>query len=658
MHRSTRFVATLAVLLVLCCAPWVSTDARERPPRDPEPEDVCFLDSGLDPQVALSWREVRSDDDKASLKQPVLHLLAENRTRRTLQARLTLHPLGQRRAGRTDLGVELLPAGTAALIPVDLREVGFDLGRLRTSGSLRAFVQVFEEGRYAPFDAAERLDESFAPTVYFHGDVDELTGEPVTRVYGENVMRLAYDHGQPHNPLCTLTLTTGDDDGRGGGGKRDEPAIEMVIDPGMGAPQPDDDFVNPGNVGAPPGTRTFCFRIPVDTEDSGVGEDFWNQAGVQYFPASYAQVRIKRLPPGAALIVDDEYLDEDGCITFQDVSPSGWFVQLFSNASIPRTDEPDQRNQLRVRTASETVAGWSWCTDPAASDLDEQTLTLNANRRSNLLALATFSMMRFSDGVGNDILTIRDLACKDDPPNSCAGKIHPNHNRFKHAIAHEVGHDIVKGFLGSYPKPPGCQLNDMYNVNFGGDECVWDGSHALHSMEYSAGAVTEGFSQFFATAVWNRIDQQDGWFHYYKEDYKNGTVKEVDMESGSAGGQLAYLYNVCEPEGSNMDKQGLGTELDWARQLWDYLTNPGTIEDPPTRLELLEQMQLAYFSNAIEPAWDMGNFRSRIRSALGLIDADNCQNPGQCTDYLGRWDATELANGTYFDENCDCSGCP
>ena len=67
--------------------------------------------------------------------------------------------------------------------------------------------------------------------------------------------------------------------------------------------------------------------------------------------------------------------------------------------------------------------------------------------RANLLALATFSMMRFSDGVGNRSIKIKDLACKDDPPNSCAGKIHPNHNRFKNAISHEVGHDIVKWYI-------------------------------------------------------------------------------------------------------------------------------------------------------------------------------------------------------------------
>ncbi len=237
-----------------------------------------------------------------------------------------------------------------------------------------------------------------------------------------------------------------------------------------------------------------------------------------------------------------------------------------------------------------------------------------------------------------------DAACPSASDNSCnstfltienesisVAYIHPDHNDHKFAISHEMAHAVVQRFMGGYhPYKSG-----MYTLNTGAPECLFQAgdAHALHSDEWSSSALVEGFSQFYATAVWNDTSESDGAFHYYKDDYKEGTVQDVDMADGPLGGEDQYLRNVCP--GSDANKVGHGVELDWSRQLWDYRTLPGTA---PTNLELLEQFRLA-----VNPPFFYGwsNTNSWQRMLEAIQEFDDLYG----TTFLTRWDATDELNG-------------
>jgi hypothetical protein len=252
--------------------------------------------------------------------------------------------------------------------------------------------------------------------------------------------------------------------------------------------------------------------------------------------------------------------------------------------------------------------------------------------------------MRFSDGIEDQTLNAIDAACPSASDNSCystfltlenesipAAYIHPDHNDHKFAIAHEMAHGVVQQFMGgSHP-----HKGSMYSLNTGAPECVFQAgdAHALHSNEWSSSALTEGFAQFYATAVWNDTTETDGVFHYYKDDYKSGTVQDVDMADGPLGGEDTYLRNVCP--GSDASKVGHGVELDWSRQLWDYRTLPGAA---PTNLELLEQYQMA-----VNPPFFYGwsNTNSWQRMLEAIQEFDDLYG----TTFLTRWDATDDLNG-------------
>ena len=52
------------------------------------------------------------------------------------------------------------------------------------------------------------------------------------------------------------------------------------------------------------------------------------------------------------------------------------------------------------------------------------------------------------------------------------------------------------------------------------------------------------------------------------------------------GGRVWNGGTICEEP-----HDGFGVELDWARQLWGFTSDPGL---KPTRLQLMQQIQLAW----------------------------------------------------------------
>ena len=365
---------------------------------------------------------------------------------------------------------------------------------------------------------------------------------------------------------------------------------------------------------------TFCLRTQVSTTDSGIGEDYYTAAGSTLYVARYAQVRVTR---GDDTVVPTTYANGAGCISFESPYNTGFHVEMWSRARIPRTDDTDYHNTLEVQHSNGDPAYWHWYTSPGGNG-GAYYFETNQTRRSTLLGLASYALYRFSDGLVNKTFVVRDAACPQIPNNSCNSAdgsvvyIHPDHNDNKFAVAHEMGHAVVHRWINYHPSA-------SYSVNAGGAECTTpdDMSHALHSKEYQSGALTEGFAQFYAASVWNDQGQTGAWFHYYKDEYKGGSVQEVDVENGPTGGVTSYLENECS--GS---PDGRGVELDWMRALWDYRTNAGT---QPTRYQILRQLKNAVISGM----WSHTDAFYAFSAAV----ADYDQQYG--TSFSPRW--TELA---------------
>ncbi len=166
-----------------------------------------------------------------------------------------------------------LAPGESRKILVSLKGLGFEPRALKTSGSLRASVKVMGGG-----------DQSLSSRIYFHGVTSPQSFGARLLVYDAASRRDRFHSGDVRQALSENV-------------RRDLAAIrrpEMptvlasVIDAGDGSRRPDDIvFGGPGN-----GDHTFCVRIPFDTQDSGVGEDFFDDPGTQWAPASYARVDV------------------------------------------------------------------------------------------------------------------------------------------------------------------------------------------------------------------------------------------------------------------------------------------------------------------------------------------------------------------------------
>jgi hypothetical protein len=600
--------------------------------REPAGRTVCNLPTGEAPIVSLKWLEQPQPGQVRVLDRESLTVVARNHSRGPRTFRLSFSAQGNQRHPKTKPRSLSLAPGESRNVRVSLAELGFEPRKLRTSGSLRAHVAVLPAPGTGETVA---LDQSLSPRIYFHGITSSQSSKRKLLVYDAAARRDRFRSGDVRNAFSESV-------------RRDLAAVRRpelptvlasVIDAGGGARRPDDVvFGGPGN-----GNHTFCVRIPFDTQDSDVGEDFFDQPGTQWAPASYARVDVTNFNFGNdSVVVGDGRLDASGCISFDhDATSDVWSVVVISQADVPRSDHPADENRFYALDSGGNVSTWYWHGE--FQDPGVRYFYLDGDPRSNLFVAGTYSLRRFSDGLEDETLYAMDDACPSASDNSCnstfltlenesipVAYIHPDHNDHKFAISHEMAHAVVQRYMGGHPYKSG-----MYTVNTGAPECIFQAgdAHALHSIEWSSAALVEGFAQFYATAVWNDTSESDGAFHYYKDDYKGGAVQDVDMADGPLGGEDAYLRNVCP--GSDASKVGRGVELDWSRQLWDYRTLPGAA---PTNLELLDQLSLA-----VNPPFFYGwsNTNSWQRMLEAIQEFDDLHG----TTFLTRWDATDELNG-------------
>lgn len=136
-----------------------------------------------------------------------------------------------------------------------------------------------------------------------------------------------------------------------------------------------------------------------------------------------------------------------------------------------------------------------------------------------------------------------------------------NGYRSKFTVAHEYGHVV--------------SLFNQFTVDYDEfDYCYNSASpcqHTVTSKEYQHIAASEGFGNFFSTALWNNYAQPSTRFFGQPTGPNTGNVWNAEV--GAAGQEDRYYEtNGCSP----FCTAGVGVELDWMRAFWDFYTDTGS----------------------------------------------------------------------------------
>jgi len=222
------------------------------------------------------------------------------------------------------------------------------------------------------------------------------------------------------------------------------------------------------------------------------------------------------------------------------------------------------------------------------------------------------------------------------PACDAAGNCFGDDSFWKYVVSHEFGHLIQGRLTGNY--------SFAYGIVGAGPKCRCDHVtsanqiHCLQSVDGSPAAQVEGFAQFFASKSWNRDDQNDCVFKYYKEFLNNGcmpggaTCGDV-TEDGQAfkrttpplplscNEAVRWRNRICLPTGTSSASAlaGMGTEYDWMEFLWAVNTRGDT-------------------GSKIT----MGDLTS-VYSTACTGNADNVNHP--CAGELLSWVATPISRG-------------
>ncbi len=376
--------------------------------------------------------------------------------------------------------------------------------------------------------------------------------------------------------------------------------------------------------------------------DSGYGEDFAKVRNTfEALPAAYAGVSAFVLGPGGsgAAGIGGRFLDSKGCILVDAA-----FSDLMMTPATPGNAAIlSMRQETRFRKPGHGPEPISFTVGPAASGHLEGTFRVdktNGNvpswrRVQNWLVPPPQVTLTFDGRSHNDatrvsaivsqILSANDMGivpgkyriitdqgCPSTlfPNDSCAvgdvvyiGPGVPGHgpqSKWKYIVAHEIGHQIqgraLAGRIGGYytfPRRPGQPASQVCGAGAcdppeAPDLCACahvDSSnkyHCLQSLEHDEDAQLEGFAQFFAAKAWNRQDEDDCQFNYYKE-FLNPVCLPGAEKCEPFGGRTRVLPPVpvsCRQPAKwrnrNCAVPKFATEFDWMGFYWSVNTGGDT----------------------------------------------------------------------------------
>ncbi|MCB1788849.1 MAG: hypothetical protein KDJ24_01005 [Gammaproteobacteria bacterium] len=357
--------------------------------------------------------------------------------------------------------------------------------------------------------------------------------------------------------------------------------------------------------------QTICPRYPVETVDSGLGEDFEDYYALNdtlwpYWKARGAAYQV--LDPDSLQVIQQGYgNDDNGCFVLaeEDIPASNEITLLLYL-------ESRLLDHIRVRTR---VGDFAECNDnPFANHAGEPTycqplacMALMSNLTGaekkyvdytcntpevTLQALANFpsywwhhfdpaaltydfvTTVRHRNGCAADAASCSNAGFADSDDIEIIVNIDDETEdkyRQKFLVGHEVGHAAEE----AYQKATFGTENYLYggyNLIGGGPQCGSAGEqHALTSLEYTSDGIMEGFAHFLSADAYNDHHSPNGRFTYYKDDL--GFPRDIALEGESAFDAAEpfrsnrYAERVCDPV-----PQNAGTELDWLRFFWDLHT--------------------------------------------------------------------------------------
>jgi hypothetical protein len=201
------------------------------------------------------------------------------------------------------------------------------------------------------------------------------------------------------------------------------------------------------------------------------------------------------------------------------------------------------------------------------------------------------------------------------------GADNSGHPESKFTISHELGHVQTLWVSES-----GTMIE---SVNYGWCELVsTDRTHTFDSPEWQAAALIEGFADFYAVAVFNRLEE-GAW--YDGMDVENGTMR---FQAGCpASLAMLKMDNKCLQPGDATDcaDAGASNEIDWAGTLWDFTKVVGAQQLPSV---------LALLSDAGNLNWDTGSTTPAAYN--NILQAAGLRFPGNGDEF----DAAAQTNGT------------
>ncbi|HJS74316.1 MAG TPA: hypothetical protein VJ921_08525, partial [Vicinamibacteria bacterium] len=168
--------------------------------REPAGTTVCNLSTGEAPLVSVEWLEQPAPGRVRVLDRESLTVVARNRSREPQIARLSFRAHGNQRHPKTKPRSISLAPGESRKVPVSLRDLGFEPRKLRTSGSLRAHVEVVRAKATKPGPKeAVALDQSLTPRIYFHGITSPQSSGRTLLVYDAAARRDRFRSGDVRN---------------------------------------------------------------------------------------------------------------------------------------------------------------------------------------------------------------------------------------------------------------------------------------------------------------------------------------------------------------------------------------------------------------------------------------------------------------------------
>lgn len=321
--------------------------------------------------------------------------------------------------------------------------------------------------------------------------------------------------------------------------------------------------------------------------DSGYGEDYATESGIQSVAASHSYAWVET---SGGSTVWSGYLDVNGCTPVLSLGGSYYLntkpVVLSGTSRIDvitgiAGGEPGTYMYLHTPFS---VSGLTW--PPGSTATKTVTPSIYGGPFQNSAAVASRVMAMPDNGLApNTTIRLRMAeGCPyQDPWFSCSsgqdvyiGTTAPTgetDSNSKIVITHEVGHAAQYNAMGRLNNDYSADVNDGVNL-FCSCLHVTDpntnGLHCLQSREYISAAEVEGYAQFFAAKAWNNQAEANCSFAYYKQfRVRSGDfwiVKQPPVQR-DCGSNPKWMENYCAS--GETDR---GVEWDWQNFLWNLNT--------------------------------------------------------------------------------------